>query len=263
MEKDKKLISFLITHYNRPFDLMECIEAIKKINISNYEIVVCDDGSEDRNIKLLQGYEIDKLILAKVNQGLAANLNKGIEACDGAYIIYCQEDFVLDPKVSNVLQECFDLLENKKVDMVRFTSNCQFNKLITLTANISLIPKFSFRNFLLNYYQYSDHPFVTTKKFYENYGYYLENTSGRYGETEYAIRILKSNAKIGISNKKLASTIIGSQSVLVYESIYEAKEYKINKKVIIIARAFRLYLELILYNKYKRGLATYKNFRKL
>ncbi|MFV8339760.1 hypothetical protein ACNQGL_10860 [Flavobacterium sp. LB3P21] len=155
-----------------------------------------------------------------------------------------------------------DLLQQGKVDLIRFTSNFAFNKLVPLTNAVSLIPKFSFQNFLQNYYQYSDHPFVTKKSFYDRYGTYLEQTSGRYGETEYAIRILKSNAKIGITNQRLASTIEGSQSVLVNESIAANKEYTLNKKWVKIARAFRLYLECILYNKYKRGLVTYKNFRK-
>jgi glycosyltransferase involved in cell wall biosynthesis len=211
MEKKKILISFLITHYNRPLDLMECLEGIRKINISNYEIVVSDDGSDDENSKLLKEYKIDKLILAKTNQGLAANINKGIESCEGEYIIYCQEDFVLDSQIGKILPECLELLESKKADMIRFTANYKFNKLINLSENILLIPKFSFQNFLLNYYQYSDHPFITKKSFYNKYGYYLQNTSGRYGETEYAIRIFKSNAKIAITKNSLVTSVVDSK----------------------------------------------------
>lgn len=262
MNKIKKQVSFLITHYNRPLDLLECLKGIRKTGIIDYEIVVSDDGSEYENVKLLQEYKIDKLILSKANQGLAANINKGIQVCEGEYIVYCQEDFVLNPKITSILAECFDLLTNKEADLIRFTSNFKFNKLIPLTTNISLIPKFSFRNFLLNYYQYSDHPFITTKDFYYKYGNYLEKTSGRYGETEYAIRILKSNAKIAITNETLATLIVGSQSVLVNESVDAIKINNVNKTFVKIARACRLYLELILYNKSKRGLISYRNFRK-
>lgn len=262
MEKSKKLISFLITHYNRPFDLMACLEGIKGIHISNYEIVVSDDGSEDENVKLLKGYAIDKLLLSKTNQGLAANINKGIEACEGEYIIYCQEDFILNAQINSLLPECLELLDSRKVDMIRFTANYQFKKLIPLTSKVALIPKFSLKNFLLNYYQYSDHPFITKKSFFHKYGNYFENTSGRYGETEYAIRIFKSNAKIAITTKTLASSVIGSESVLVNETNLKSRDYKINKSLIKIARAFRLYLEWILYDKSKRGLHTYKNYRK-
>jgi glycosyltransferase involved in cell wall biosynthesis len=262
MEISKIQISFLITHYNRPVDLLKCLEAIKNLKVLDSEIVVCDDASHEEHFKTIQYYQIDQLIGSKINQGLAANINTGIQACQGEYIVYCQEDFLLAPQISSLLPECLDLLKREKVDMIRFTSNFTFNKLIPLTATISLIPKFSFQNFLQNYYQYSDHPFVTRKSFYHKYGTYFENTSGRYGETEYAIRILKSNAKIGIANQILASTIDGSQSVLVNESIAANKEYKLNKKWIKIARAFRLYLELMLYDTSKRGLITYKNFRK-
>jgi glycosyltransferase involved in cell wall biosynthesis len=262
MEISKKQISFLITHYNRPDDLAKCLAAIRSLNIQDSEIVVCDDASQERHLKIIQDYQIDQLIVAEVNQGLAANINNGVVACQGEYIVYCQEDFILNPKVIQILPECLGLLKDEKVDMIRFTSNSVFNKLIPLTATISLIPKFSFRNFYLNFYQYSDHPFVTTKSFYDKYGTYLENTSGRYGETEYAIRILKSNAKIGITNNRFAFTIEGSFSVLINESIGANNEFKVNKKWIKIARALRLYLELVLYDKSKRGLITYKNFRK-
>ncbi|MDP3679667.1 MAG: glycosyltransferase family 2 protein [Flavobacterium sp.] len=262
MEVPKIQISFLITHYNRPSDLLKCLAAIKSLKVADSEIVVCDDASLEEHLKTIQDYEIDRLVVSKTNQGLAANINKGIKACKGEYIIYCQEDFLLSPQISRILPECLDLLKNKKLDMIRFVSNSPFNRLIPLTAAVSLIPKFSFRNFLQNYYQYSDHPFVTSKSFYDKYGTYFENTSGRYGETEYAIRILKSNAKIGITNQRLASTIDGSQSVLVNESLAANSEYPFNKKWIKIARAFRLYLECILYSKSKRGLVTYKNFRK-
>ena len=261
MEKNKIKISFLITHYNRPDDLFQCISGIQKLKIANYEIVVSDDGSTAENLKLIENDTIDKIILAPKNQGLAANINKGIKACEGEYIIYCQEDFILDPELQMVLPHCMDLISCESVDMIRFVSNVKFNKLIQISKEVQLIPKFSFKNFQTNYYQYSDHPFMVKKNFYESYGCYLENTSGRYGETEYAIRILKSKAKIGITKKVFASVVDGSISVLANESGKNTKKVKLFKPMLKVARSFRLYLECLLYNKEKRGLLTYKNFR--
>ena len=262
MEVNIMRISFLITHYNRPNDLLKCITAIQNLNIVNAEIVVCDDASDNENLEKIRSYPIDQLLLSQYNHGLAANINKGIAACKGEYIIYCQEDFMLIPKLKEVLKECLKLLDQEKIDMIRFTSNFNFNKVLSLTTNISLIPKFSFENIFQNYYQYSDHPFITKKSFYTKFGLYLEQTSGRYGETEYAIRIMKSKAKIGITNERLALYIEGSQSVLVNESAVANNDYPFNKKWIRLARGIRLYLELILYRNTKRGLCTYKNFRK-
>ena len=263
MKEGMPLISILITHYNRPIDLLQCIKAIRVANIANSEIVVSDDGSKTDVINLIKSYGIDTLLLSDINMGLAANINKGLEACKGKFIIYCQEDFILSPKIYDVIPECIKLINSKKTDIVRFTSNFNFNKLVKLTDTISLIPRFSFKNFKQNYYRYSDHPFITKKQFYNKYGYYLENTSGRFGETEYAIRICNSNAKIAITNKSFASTIEGSQSVLINELNSNQPRIKINKSTLKLARAFRLYFEWVFYRKNKRGLISYTNGRKI
>lgn len=261
MNTTSPMISFLITHYNRSQDLLLCLNAIRALDLSNYEIVVCDDASELKHLEIIQQYPIDQLLLANKNGGLAANINRGLQACRGQYIIYCQEDFMLSSQLPTILPECLELLSSKRLDLIRFVSNMNFNSTSSLSTNINRIPKFAFRNFLQNYYQYSDHPFITTKNFHPTFGFYQEETSGRYGETEYAIRILKSAAKIGITKQAFAITIEGSQSVLANESGGETKSFSFNKKAMQWARAFRLYAELLLYNKKNRGLKTYKNFR--
>lgn len=254
------LISFLITHYNRPFDLLKCLESIRALDVTNLEIVVSDDYSSIENLNIIKKYDIDKLVLSEINNGLAANINKGLKVCEGQYVLYCQEDFILNNKISELLPELFEVLDNGKADIIRFTSNCQFKKMFDLTENISLIPKFSFQNFLLNFYQYSDHPFITRRSFFDTYGYYLKNTSGDYGETEYAIRIFNSKAKIALTNNRLVTNIKGSKSVI--DRQVSMNRMKSNKSIIKFARALRLYFEWLFYNKSKRGLITYKNRRK-
>lgn len=254
-------ISFLITHYNRPNELLKCIEAIQDLQIPDSEIVVSDDFSDVDCIKRITKYEIDQLILSKKNLGLAANINRGIHACKGKYIVYCQEDFILKSGIGELFDECIEVIESKKVDMIRFCANYQFNALIKLSNNINLIPKFSFKNFFVNPFQYSDNPYITTKYFFKTYGYLLENTSGDYGETEFAIRIFKSNAKIGITSENFVSNVMGSKSVIDrrYNNSFTFFKNRYFRKLI---RSFRLYFEFILYNKTKRGLVSYKNLRK-
>lgn len=255
-------ISFLITHFNRPSDLKSCIDAIRNVSLSNYEIVVSDDASSSEIQQVIKEFAIDNLVIAAGNQGLAANLNKGIRACKGEYILYCQEDFILNSNFKLILPQCLEVLNTQKADMIRLMAYFEFPKVIPLTEQINLIPKFSFHNFLYNCYQYSDHPFITKKSFFDTFGYYLENTSGDYGETEYATRILKSKAKMAIIANKYISSIIGSESVI-DRQVRKSLFFKMmNKKGYQFARALRLYLECILYRKSKRGLVTYTNFRK-
>ncbi len=258
-EKDIR-ISFLITHFNRPKQLKHCINYIKKLNLPSYEIIVSDDYSNSDIIEKIKTYKIDNLILSNFNQGLANNINKGVKACKGQFLIYCQEDFYAKDCLKDVLEECCAILDREDADMIRFITNVSFNKLIKLSNNISLIPKFSFSNFSQNYYQYSDHPFIVKRLFFETNGYYLENTSGDYGETEYAIRMLKSKIKIAITNDPKFTDALDSVSVIDRRIVKEQK-IKISKKVIKILRAFRMYFECVFYNNNKRGLISYKNGR--
>lgn len=253
------MISFLITHYNRPKQLKKCINAIRALNYNDFEIVVSDDFSNAEIINEIKDYPIHTLVTAKKNNGLAANINKGIKACKGEFILYCQEDFLLKQKLSAVLDECKVNILNGYCDMIRFNSRIAFKNLSKISDNISLIPKFSFANFLYNHNQYSDNPFITTKSFFTNYGFYLENTSGDYGETEYATRIFKSKAKIGLTNIYYVS--YGQNSMSVIDRNKKNKRIITNKKIRRLARALRLYLEYFVYNKQQRGLLTYKNFR--
>lgn len=254
------MLSVLITHYNRPHALKACLQAIKDVDFGMpVEIVVSDDGSSLENQEAIKQFKIDTLLLSEKNEGLAGNLNKGLRACKGDYILYCQEDFLLLPEIKIVLPESMGLLDSGILDMVRFRANYQFPQLKKVSKHISAIPKFSFRNFYYNTFQYSDNVFLTTKGFFEAYGYFVNETSGDYGETEYAIRIMKSRAKIGIADKNYTKDHKESKSIIGQNRTKGKKgQYK---KWHMFARALRQHLEWLLYNPAERKLYTYKNKR--
>lgn len=255
------MLSILITHYNRPESLVVCLKTIRDLQLDiPYEIVVSDDGSTLENLQKVRALKIDQLITVFINEGLTANLNKGIKACKGDYIFYCQEDFTILPELSQQLQEVFKVLDNGKLDMVRLRANYVFKHLIRITDEIYRIPRFSFKNFNINTFQYSDHPFITKVNFYKKYGYYLEGTSGPYGETEYAIRILNTNAKIGITKIKYAISQKEVKSVMTINN--PVKKRKGSKRFWRFARAVRQHFEWLLYSKSSRKLYTYTNNRK-
>lgn len=253
-----KTLSILITHYNRPKALAICIEAIKSIEFSMpTEIVVSDDASDSKNLSQLKALPIDTLITVEKNQGLASNLNRGIKACKGDFILYVQEDFIIKSEILKVLPESIELLSSKQLDMVRFRANYVFSHLIPLTKHIYRIPKFSFKNFNINTFQYSDNPFITTPNFFKKLDYFLENVSGPYGETEFAIRVLKSKSKIGIADKNYFGANSESSSVMVTHSV--KKRFGLKRKIWRFARALRQHLEWVLYQPKHRKLFTYKS----
>ncbi|WP_282069499.1 glycosyltransferase family 2 protein [Olleya namhaensis] len=259
MKEQSIKISFLITHFNRPNQLEMCVNKIKDLKLDCCEIVVSDDCSKKEVVDLIKTFSIDQLVLAPFNQGLGANINKGIKACKGEYLIYCQEDFNVKESLKHILNECYSILDENNINMIRFISNVNFNKRFKLTRNVDLIPKFSFFNFYQNFYQYSDHPFIVRRLFFEQNGFYLENTSGDYGETEYAIRVCKSKIRIGITTENQVVDALNNFSVI--DRKVKQNKIKLNKSVKKLLRAFRMYFEWLFYNKNKRGLITYKNGR--
>ena len=255
-------LSILITRYKRPDALKQCVSAIRTVKWpGSYEIVVSDDGSGPEILSEIEKIPDIIVLQTATNRGIGANLNTGILSCRGKFILYCKEDFLLKPAVPEVLPECFELLENKTVDMVRLTANYRFKKLIPVSEHISMIPKFSWTNFKYNAFQYSDNPFITTLDFYKKFGAYLEGVWGDYGEVEFAIRVFKSDAKIGITKKYYVTNAANSQSVM--QRPVNTKERKLikigGKQLHSFIRALRLHLEYFLYHKNKRKLYTYRN----
>lgn len=254
------MLSILITHYNRPSALKKCINALRNYNFNlDYEIIISDDGSDLAILKSIESLAYDKLITTHINKGLANNINKGINACAGDYLLYVQEDFIIDKNFIEVFEEGLKLLKTNKLDMIRYRANYKFNKLIPCSKSIYEIPKFSIKNFNINTFRYSDHPFLTTPNFYKKYGYYLEGTSVGYGETEFAIRIMNSKAKIGITKENYFHNIDVESTLGDFSN---KQKSKLSKKIKRFARAIRQHVEWILYRPNNRKLYTYTNNRK-
>ena len=190
-------ISFLISHYNRPDSLKNCIGSILNLNLNKkkFEIVISDDNSDEVNLNKIKNYTFDRLISSKTNTGLASNLNRGIKKCEGEFIVYIQEDFIfLEESKSHILRS-IEFIQNGKSEMIRFKSPNYFKKFKTIDS-FKLIPRFSFKNFLFEHYRYSDNPYIVEKSFFEKYGLYKENVNTSYGECEYMVRMMKLNPKI-------------------------------------------------------------------
>ena len=260
------MISFLITHYNRPKSLKLCIQSIRSMNLKiNHEIIVSDDCSKRSNIDLINKLHIDKLVLSPINTGLASNINRGIKECDGDYIVYIQEDFGLNDQFSVMIDEILDILTKEKAEMIRLRSNLKFKDYNLLTKQIKLIPRFSLRNFLVDHYRYSDHPFVVKKSFFCKYGKYKENVNTIHGEDEYMIRMMKLNPKIALVKNECVDGI--DKEGTVREELRNVNKNKLRHKNFVkplkrIVNSLRFKFEYIFYNPKKRTLLTIKNLRK-
>ena len=116
----RPLISFIITYYNLPTDmLVKCTDSILALPLGNddREIILIDDGSDTSPLDALD--ERNKLIkyIRQQNAGLSAARNKGIEAAQGDYIQFVDGDDML---LTEPYKLCLDTIRQDKPDMLMF-----------------------------------------------------------------------------------------------------------------------------------------------
>ena len=111
-------ISVIIPCYNAEKYIENCLEALKNQNFKeNFEIIVVDDGSEDRTAEIIKTFNLKNLrfFFLKNNSGPAAARNFGLEKATGKYVFFLD----VDDKISNeIFENLYHLANKKDLDMV-------------------------------------------------------------------------------------------------------------------------------------------------
>ncbi len=97
MEAEK--ISVIVPVYNCEKYLEKCLESICGQTYQNLEIILVEDGSEDRSPEICKEYEKrDKRIrvVSKKNEGVAVARNTGLDYATGDYIGFVDSDDYID-----------------------------------------------------------------------------------------------------------------------------------------------------------------------
>lgn len=111
-------ISIIIPVYNGELFLEECILSVLNQPNKNLEVIIIDDGSEDKSYKIYNKYlELDDriVIYKQENKGVASARNKGITMAKYNYIAFLDCDDVwcsniFDEELNNLLKEGFDMI---------------------------------------------------------------------------------------------------------------------------------------------------------
>ena len=111
-EGQKDLLSVVIPYYNLGRTLPETIDSIKETEYKNYEIIIVNDGSSDKeSLDVLNRYTSDEKIriINIKNKGLANARNVGAEAARGEFIAFIDADDKIDKtfysKAINILHQ--------------------------------------------------------------------------------------------------------------------------------------------------------------
>jgi glycosyltransferase involved in cell wall biosynthesis len=115
------MISVALCTYNGEKYLPEQLESIVGQSVSVHELVVCDDGSSDRTLEILQQFSADSSFPVRVfqnttNLGSTKNFEKCLSLCQGDILFLCDQDDVW--RVDKVEKQVGYLRENPGVDAV-------------------------------------------------------------------------------------------------------------------------------------------------
>lgn len=178
------LVSVIIPMYNSEKTIKKTIDSVLNQDYKNLEIIVIDDGSEDRSYEIV--YTLSQLYTIKLikqeNKGPSSARNLGIENSNGKFIAFLDsDDYWMNDKISKQLKVFFN---NKKIGIVatRVENKKYHSKLEGITYKKFL---FSIRGFNINT------PTVMIKReVVKEVGYF--NESMKYSEdAEYWFRILE------------------------------------------------------------------------
>lgn len=113
-------LSIIVPIYNVAPYLRKCVDSLLAQDISDYEIILVNDGSTDNSGEIAQQYAdtyANVKLISQENKGLSVARNVGIKQANGKYIIFVDSDDYLQP---NCLGDLIAQAEIDELDVLRF-----------------------------------------------------------------------------------------------------------------------------------------------
>ena len=119
-KKEKPLISFLVTAYNLPVEMLrQCLESISAVDLSadQREVILVDDGSDESPVNALGSLLQGIIYIRQRNQGLSVARNTALQIARGEYIQFVDGDDYLIPDAYN---HCLGIINQQYPDILIF-----------------------------------------------------------------------------------------------------------------------------------------------
>lgn len=116
----KPLISFIITDYNLPVDMLrECIDSILALSLQQEEreIILVDDGSDMSPMGELPDLQDQLTYIRQPNGGVSSARNRGLQMSNGQYIQFVDGD---DCLIKAPYDFCIDIARRFGPDLISF-----------------------------------------------------------------------------------------------------------------------------------------------
>src|SRR6056297_2675115 len=95
---DRPLVSIVMPSWNRAFTIAEAIQSVIEQSYDNWELLVCDDASEDRTADVVRGFDDPRIRYMKFLKSNGAGArNNGLRFARGEVIAYLDSDNLWHP----------------------------------------------------------------------------------------------------------------------------------------------------------------------
>ncbi|MCW8930266.1 MAG: glycosyltransferase [Gammaproteobacteria bacterium] len=104
-------VSIFIPSYNNGEYIKEAVDSVLKQTFTDLEVIICDDGSTDDTVHILNKYynqESRVHWFSQAHSGIAAASNRAISKCRGMYIGQLDSDDMLEPGAVDILVNFLD-----------------------------------------------------------------------------------------------------------------------------------------------------------
>ena len=92
------LISIIMPSYNRAYTIGDAIQSVLDQSYQNWELLVCDDASDDKTADVLRGFNDPRIRYMQFSKSNGAGTrNKGLRFAEGEYISYLDSDNIWHP----------------------------------------------------------------------------------------------------------------------------------------------------------------------
>lgn len=96
---EKPLVSIYIPAYNAEDTIVRCVNSALNQSITDLEVCICDDGSTDGTLAVIEKHYADNprvRYISQKNQGIGAASNSAVKLCQGYYIGQLDSDDYLN-----------------------------------------------------------------------------------------------------------------------------------------------------------------------
>lgn len=133
--------SVIVPAYNAEDYLEECLLSITNQKYKDFELIIVNDGSDDRTAELCENYSKQHCgvtVLHKKNEGLLCARRDGLQLAKGDYIVFVDSD---DTIRSDTLEVCSEVISKYHPDVIQYMSSYNSSYLHPYKTH-DLLPKY-------------------------------------------------------------------------------------------------------------------------